>query len=256
MTRTLAASIIAAACFCILPGAAGANDTTAVLEGGHLTLTKSATVSMESEDLLISPSKVHVAYVFRNRGSTDLDTRVAFPLREKELDPVDDLARFREEIGFRLTIDGVERHAEHEIKRSNGFLLVTYHWEQTFPAGRPVTVVHEYVPHGGFIIPRPDYPYEGWQKVVRDYCMEPRVAAWTRRAERSAQQVHYVLRTGANWNGPIGHFRLTIRKTKATDKVTLCLDGIKRVNETDSVIEKKDFLPKTDLRILFVDGDG
>lgn len=60
--------------------AARANDTTAVLGSGGLVFTRSDMISMESEDLYISPTSVKVDYVYRNTGKSDISTIVAFPM--------------------------------------------------------------------------------------------------------------------------------------------------------------------------------
>ncbi len=62
-----------------LPTVAFANDTTARVGVGGLVFTKTQAISMESEHLVISPSRVRVAYAFRNTTNRDVRTVVAFP---------------------------------------------------------------------------------------------------------------------------------------------------------------------------------
>lgn len=62
--------------------AAIANDSTAELGIGGLSLTVNAKVEMVSEDLFISPDQVRVTYRFRNRTDKDIETIVAFPIPE------------------------------------------------------------------------------------------------------------------------------------------------------------------------------
>ncbi|HYI47364.1 MAG TPA: DUF4424 family protein [Allosphingosinicella sp.] len=108
--------IIAAAAAALAAGAAIANDSTALKVAGGLVLTRTNAIDMVSEDLYISPERVHVAYVFRNRTRTPVRTIVAFPMPDR------DLAELRESDtsyphGFQTLVDGrpvtmrVERRA-------------------------------------------------------------------------------------------------------------------------------------------------
>ena len=64
----------------IFPVVARANDSSALLAAGGIVLTTSSDVAMESEDLTIGRTRVRVSYVFRNKGTKEIRTRVAFPL--------------------------------------------------------------------------------------------------------------------------------------------------------------------------------
>jgi Domain of unknown function (DUF4424) len=89
---------------------AHANDTAAELSTGGLTFTRSAEVSMESEDLMISPDLVTVRYAFRNNTANPVNITVAFPLPDIELAdaetlsiPTNDPVNF---VGFQTKVDG------------------------------------------------------------------------------------------------------------------------------------------------------
>lgn len=62
-----------------LSTASSANDTTARVGVGGLVFTKTQAVAMEVEHLVISPSRIRVAYIFRNTTHQDVRTVVAFP---------------------------------------------------------------------------------------------------------------------------------------------------------------------------------
>lgn len=72
------AAVLAALAMIAAP--ALANDTTAKLDTGGLVFGTSMLIEMEKEDLFISPEKVTVDYVFRNRSDEDITTLVAFPM--------------------------------------------------------------------------------------------------------------------------------------------------------------------------------
>lgn len=63
-----------------LGGGAAANDSSATLGAGGLIFVQSDTVRLLSEDLYLSTDEVRVRYEFRNEGSEDTRTLVAFPL--------------------------------------------------------------------------------------------------------------------------------------------------------------------------------
>ena len=88
---------------------------------------------------------------------------------------------------------------------------------------------------------------------MHDYCVGPTLLGALKKArDVDLNQVHYILKTGANWNGPIGHFALRIQKDHATDKISVCLDGFRKVDDRTFVLEKTNFVPTQDLQIAFI----
>ncbi len=96
--------------------AALANDSTAEKVAGGLVLTRTDAIDMVSEDLFISPERVRVAYVFRNRTRAPIRTTVAFPMPDRDLDEMS-LSDTAYPSQFRTLVDGrpvtmqVERRA-------------------------------------------------------------------------------------------------------------------------------------------------
>src|SRR5258708_24870239 len=64
---------------------ARANDSSAELAVGGLVFTKNADVSIESEDLTITPDTFTVRYVFLNQSPSPVTLTVAFPLPDIDL---------------------------------------------------------------------------------------------------------------------------------------------------------------------------
>lgn len=104
-----------------MPIFAHANDTMAELAAGGLTFVTADDVTMQSEDLYISPKEVRVDYVFHNGGDHDRTTVVAFPMPDVEGSgdfivsvPDPDSDNF---MNFSVAVDGrpvtpeVDRHA-------------------------------------------------------------------------------------------------------------------------------------------------
>ena len=236
-----------------------ANDSEAVDEGGVLVLKKSEHVIMESEDLSISPHSVHVAYRFRNTGPADVDTLVAFPIGTdiRDADEVrQDSTDLLESYGFKLVVDGVARSVEVKNQVTPARQEVVFYWRQLFPAGKPVSIEHEYSPKGGSILID---SADSWKNLTREYCIDDQSVTTLRKREReqvgSAHYIHYILKTGANWAGPIHHFHLTIRKDRPEQLVFLCAEGVRRQDALTFVIDKTDFVPRSDLKIIFIAAD-
>lgn len=64
-----------------------ANDSIATIGAGGLILVQADTITMEKEDLYVSPAEIRVNYVFRNNDSADHTYLVAFPM--PQIDPRD-----------------------------------------------------------------------------------------------------------------------------------------------------------------------
>ncbi|RWN47936.1 MAG: DUF4424 domain-containing protein [Mesorhizobium sp.] len=97
-----------------------ANDSVAELGTGGLILSRSDAVSMQSEDLFISPEKVTVDYVFHNNTDKDVEAIVAFPMPEISGNP-EEIPAIPENqsdnfLGFEVTIDGVAVKPQLEQK--------------------------------------------------------------------------------------------------------------------------------------------
>lgn len=106
MIRAAAASLALLA----LAAPAAANDTVAELRPGGLVFVTSEQVSMEEEELYLSPEEVRVDYVFANAGTSPVHVTVAFPMPPLDGSPWEvpsipdgDTANF---LGFEAFVDG------------------------------------------------------------------------------------------------------------------------------------------------------
>jgi hypothetical protein len=150
-------------------------------------------------------------------------------------------------------------------------LVWRYHWTQTFPAGAEVRIAHEYenYPPGSVFGWEPEVaPDDSYRAdVTQTYCIDEGTSQAMSKALKTLDQgetnyygtawyLDYVLRTANSWAGPIGKFRLTLDKGDPKNVVTLCMDGIKKVGPTTFVVEKTDYTPERDLRILLIAGNN
>ena len=101
-------------------GPALANDTTAELRTGGLVFVRSDVISMEREDLYISPREVRVEYRFRNTSDEDVESIVAFPMPEIRGEPYSEVAvpdsQTDNFLGFEVEVDGRRIRPELEQK--------------------------------------------------------------------------------------------------------------------------------------------
>ena len=143
-------------------------------------------------------------------------------------------------------------------------IVTRYHWTQTFPAGKAVTVSHSYTnrpPGGLFYWTDPPEDYQTY--LVGQYCIDTGTSKAMARALQNPQgdefgnygtawNIAYVLRTANSWAGPIGKFTLTLDKGDPMNVISLCAEGVQKTGPTTFVIEKADYAPDRDLEVLIV----
>lgn len=147
-------------------------------------------------------------------------------------------------------------------------LKTTYYWNQTFPAGRELAVEHRYKPSVGETVGTSlqidPIPPETWGDYQPRYCLDSafmsglRAASGKRNPDGSREhnlfekRIAYVLKTGANWAGPIGDFHLTIDKGEPSALISFCADGVKKISPTQFEVRQTNFTPTRDLDILIL----
>jgi hypothetical protein len=177
----------------------------------------------------------------------------------------------------RIVADGIAVEESYDAGKGwedhlapNWTLRATYHWEQTFPPGEIVVVEHGYEPSvGGSVGTILGQEWADDAEVAhlrRRYCIEDNFKrAVERRTQRLApgsiafqeRWLDYILVTGANWARPIGTFRLVVDKGAPENLVSFCASGVEKIGPTTFQVEKHDYLPTDDLRVLIlVPADG
>lgn len=125
-------------------GSGKANDSTARLDTGGLSLTHNPSIEMQEEDLYLSAKEVRVRYRFFNKSSSDIETLVAFPLPEIEtgeggnyniesVDPVNF-------VDFRVSVDGTSVKPSVEARASSMGVDIT---PLLAKYGLPITTITE-----------------------------------------------------------------------------------------------------------------
>lgn len=186
-------------------------------------------------------------------------------------DALDRLPRERWDELIRLGLAEVE---EYDIGKgmqqhlsARWALQTTFYWEQVFPAGAETLIEHRYKPSvggtAGTGLGSKDAERESWfGDYVRKYCLDKAFLTAVSRAKQAAkaefgapfteERIDYILKTGANWSGPIGQFRLVVDKGHPDNLVSFCAQGVRKIGSTQFEWVKKDFRPEGSLSILFL----
>ena len=145
-------------------------------------------------------------------------------------------------------------------------LQTTFYWEQVFPARKELAIEHRYKPSVGdsvmTALAMPSELKERWHAdYIRKYCIDTATLGALDRARRAArdgntpyseERIDYILKTGANWSGPIKDFRLVIDKGEASALLSFCGEGIKKIGATRFEMRKADFTPEGNLSVLIL----
>ena len=143
--------------------------------------------------------------------------------------------------------------------------------KQVFPAGKTISVEHSYAPlTGGSVggmMERSQRKDPTFKDYKNSFCIDKSfIAAFDKRRHSGKKDAEgnepdsfyveswldYILKSGANWKGPIKDFRLVIDKGKASNLVSFCMDGVKKISPTRFEIRKTNFEPTKDINILIV----
>jgi hypothetical protein len=146
-------------------------------------------------------------------------------------------------------------------------LQTTYYWEQTFPALAETVIEHRYKPSVGASVQTalgtPNESKEPWYEEYKEkFCFDYEFLAAVERARRavnsrtgapySEQRIDYILRTGANWSGPIKDFRLVVDKGDPDSLVSFCGQDVKKISDTEFELRRMDFTPDGNLSVLIL----
>ena len=154
-------------------------------------------------------------------------------------------------------------------------LKTTYYWQQTFPPKAELVIEHQYKPSIGASVgtqvgyPTPTDPQSAADlkkqiaAYTAKYCMDASFVAAAARAQQQAKQINkdtllgekridYILKTGANWDGPIKDFTLTIDKGDPNNLLSFCGTGVKKLSPTQFQVHYTNYDPTTDLAVLIL----
>jgi Domain of unknown function (DUF4424) len=150
--------------------------------------------------------------------------------------------------------------------------------KQIFPAGKTISVEHSYKPvTGGSVggmLERSGRKDPYFKEYIAAFCADKNFikgfdkVRYSGKKDKDGDEVgqfyvetwlDYVLKSGANWKGPIKDFRLVVDKGKSNNLVSFCMDGVTKISPTQFEVRKTNFEPAKDLNILiveFMDSNG
>jgi hypothetical protein len=146
-------------------------------------------------------------------------------------------------------------------------LATTYYWKQTFPAKKQTVITHQYKPSVGgsaqTSLGSPGQAKESWYAdYLKKYCIDQSFLTTIqnlRKASKSEfgppyneERVDYILKTAANWSGPIGSFELVVDKGSPDALVSFCGKNVKKISATQFQMQQKDFSPEGNLAVLLL----
>jgi hypothetical protein len=214
--------------------------------------------------------RVFAAGIERTQYLRDL----GIPLAPHLLSTNEALDRLPREKWGELVKNGVAAIEEYDVGKGmekhlapRWALHTTFYWQQTFPANAETLIDHRYKPSVGGSAGtsigsaywRPNDPDE--KARAAKYCFDKdflgvvggaRKAAKTESAPFSEERIEYILKTGANWSGPIKEFRLVADKGAADSLISFCGEGVKKIAPTQFEMQKRDFTPAGDFSVLIL----
>ena len=147
--------------------------------------------------------------------------------------------------------------------------------KQVFPAGKTITVEHSYKPIaggsvGGMLTPEYRKGSDYFAEYQANYCIDAaflkgfdkRYNAEKKKAAARGEDygvaytehwLDYVLKSGANWKGPIKDFRLVVDKEKSDNLLSFCMTGVKKISPTRFEVRKSNFEPTDNIHILIAE---
>ena len=143
-------------------------------------------------------------------------------------------------------------------------LSTAFYWQQSFPAGKTITVEHSYKPSVGSTAglsfgsrEMRTGPY--YEEHARKYCFDRTFLAAVDKRQKPdgnnalmENRIEYILTTAANWAGAIRNFRLTIDKGSPDNLVSFCGEGVSKTGPTRFEMTKENFYPEEDLAIVIL----
>jgi hypothetical protein len=170
-----------------------------------------------------------------------------------------------------LTAEGLADFDEYNNDYPHWIVRTRFFWHQRFPAHRRVVLDEHYQPvTGEFFFGGMSF-VKGTDDDARSqteaYCIDAATRAVLARAIASrlnaapqsggyfnGHETDYILKTGNNWKGPIGHFHLVLDKLAPDNVLSLCWDGaLVRTGPTTFESTREHFAPQSDIRLLVVD---
>lgn len=169
----------------------------------------------------------------------------------------------------------------NEKNQPNWYTQTTYVWENKFVFEKHTCIEHTYTPSSGRVfISSKDFTNKNQMHnhidgsyINLDECtydkkyLDEFLKHWEEQSKdslnpqktilKSLSEVRYILKTGANWCGPIKKFRLEVKPENPCDLVIISGQyKMTRMPDGVNVIELEDFTPQENIRVWFISSEN
>lgn len=135
---------------------------------------------------------------------------------------------------------------------------ISFIWKQRFPAHQIVELTQSYHPFTGGSY----WVQNTLAEDFKDACLStndvrklnalPSGDPYKGESVGTWHELKYILTTALNWSGPIRDFHLTITTGSPREVLIGCVPGLKQLTSTRYELQKKDFAPQQNLRLIFI----
>lgn len=216
------------------------------------------------------PVQVEQRAMYQGHDVTSIVKSVGLPVNVVVAGAYDRLSKLSPAQKKILEAHGLSDSESGEDEHPHWTVQTKFYWNQVFPAGKTVVFEQRYQPVTGQAF-FSDMELADELKAPayygKNYCLDaPTLAslgkqlAISKKANKEdgalllAFTTDYVLMTGNNWKGPIGHFHLTLDKDKPDAVMSLCWDGgLRKTSATTFEATLDNFAPKHDIHMLVVE---
>jgi hypothetical protein len=211
--------------------------------------------------------RVEVRAFYKGKDVTDLLKSVGAPLNVVAHGNYQNLDAIKgAKLQTLIKADLVDVQGENDL-HPHWLTRTNFYWTQRFPAHKTVVVEHSYQPVTGqsFAVTS-EFDGSMVNPFIKDFCMDPGTLARVK-AKMAAKkdtsdpnnpgpgllnlyETDYILKTANNWNGPIGHFHLTLDKLKVDNALSLCWGpDLKKTGPTTFESTLTNFAPSRDIKM-------
>lgn len=163
------------------------------------------------------------------------------------------LAKLPAAVLAELEVRGAIRREDERVL-PNWATKTTAFWSQTFEPAKLMTFGLTYVPVTASGLWQAEQLAELRETYCIDAALEAAIAARAGGSGRGlfTHQLTYTMANNPGWWAPTANFRLVIEKTSSQTLVATCVKGLKPIGPTLLEWVTRDFRPKDDVRVLFI----
>jgi hypothetical protein len=216
------------------------------------------------------PFQVEQRAIYQGRDVTAIVKAAGLPINIVAAGAYDTMKKLTPTNRKMLEARGLTDSESGEDEHPHWTVQTRFYWSQKFPAGKTVVFEQNYQPVTGqafFMNEELGPTVKGDYSYAKNYCIDAPTRAEIEKQLAISKAAHrqdgailyalttdYILVTGNNWKGPIGHFHMTLDKEKPDNVLSLCLDGdLKKTGPTTFEATRENFAPAHDIHLLVLE---